>query len=192
MKNPDEFEKLMYRISEGDLNAFTRFYNMYFCRVYQFTRYFIKSNEICQEVISDVFLTVWNYRDKITTIHNIGAFLYTIVKNKAYNYLDRVARIPEFTNTLPIEISIDYDNPEDIILIDELQNVIKTAIGKLPEQCKLIFLMSREDDLRYHDIAQILNISEKTVNAQMVTAIKKLHFAIKEYTTLKEFKKSYI
>jgi RNA polymerase sigma-70 factor (family 1) len=183
LKKFDTLKKLICRIAEGDSDAFGKFYDIYFHKVYQFTGYFIKSNEVCQEIISDVFLTVWINRDKMQEIQNIEGFLYTITRNKAYNYLQKVAKNPAFTDEMPIEISREGNNdtPEQTILAEELQKVIRSSIDDLPEKCKAVFLLSRDEGLRYQDIAQILSISEKTVNAHIVNALKRLHVAIQEY-----------
>jgi RNA polymerase sigma-70 factor (family 1) len=176
--------ELLKKIADGNSNAFSKFYSIYFHKVHRFSSYFIKSDEICQEIVSDVFLTFWNSRENIVRLENVDAFLFTITKHKAYNYLDHIARRPVFTDKIPIEFTKENcnDTPEDIILTEELQNIITACINELPERCKLIFLMSREEGLRYQDIAQILHISEKTVNSQIITALKKLHLTIKKYT----------
>jgi len=184
LKNSDTVKELIYQISDGNPDAFGKFYDLYFHKVYQFTGYFIKSDKVCEEIVSDVFLTLWITREKLIEIENLEAFIYTITKNKSYNYLNKVARDPDFTSDFPIDIMGDIDSPEEIILTEELKQVIKSSIDGLPERCKLIFLMSRDEGLRYQDIAQILSISEKTVNAQMVTALKKLHSVLKKYLTI--------
>lgn len=173
-------KNLLYEISDGDFNAFSKFYNIYFHKVNNFTKYFIKSNEICEEIISDVFLTIWNLRNNISNIENIEAFLFTITKNKSYNYINQNKKPYTFIDNIFIEIS-DFNNPENIMLTNEMQKIINIAINKLPEKCKIIFLMSREENLTYKDIGKILSISEKTVNNQIVMAIKKLHFILKDY-----------
>jgi RNA polymerase sigma-70 factor (family 1) len=178
-------KKLLYQIADGNPGAFNKFYNIYFHKVYRFSTYFIKPHEICEEIVSDVFLTIWNNRMEIANIKNIEAFLFTVTKHKAYNYLDQVTRKPVFTDKIPFEFTKENcnDTPEDIILTKELQNTIKASIDELPKQCKLIFIMSREEGLRHQDIAQILHISEKTVDSQIITALKKLHLTIKKHTS---------
>ncbi len=158
---------LIYKISKGKTDAFRMFYNIYSDKVYQFSRYFIKSEETCEEVVSDVFISVWNNnKEKLVEINNLEAYLYIITRNKSYNYLDKEARTPEFSNCIPSEIQLDNINPEDILLTKELEKIINSAIQDLPERCRIIFLMSREGNLKYREIAEILSVSEKTVHAQ--------------------------
>jgi RNA polymerase sigma-70 factor (family 1) len=181
LRDSDTLKRLTYLIGEGDPDAFRKFYDIYFRKVHQFTGYFIKSDAIGEEIVSDVFLTVWITREKLAEIENIEAYLYTITRNKAFNYLNKEAREPDFTAELPIEFSERSNNPEEMVLTEELRQVIQSSINELPEKCKMVFLMSRDEGMRYQDIARILSISEKTVNAQIVTALRKLHLALQKY-----------
>ena len=118
---------------------------------------------------------------KLPEIQNFEAYLYVLTRNKAYNYLDKINRNPEFAFDLSIEIQANSSNPEELLLSEELEKVINSSINELPERCRIIFLMSREEKLKYQEIADILSISEKTVHAQMVTALKKLNTSLKKY-----------
>lgn len=173
-------KELLVSISQGNSKAFRSFYDLYSNKVYQFSKYFVKAEEICEEIVSDVFINVWNTREKLPEIANIEAYLYIITRNKAYNYIDKQDRAPEFTSEIP-EIHVETDNPEDILLTKELEKEINASIQDLPERCRVIFLMSRHENLKYHEIAEILSLSEKTVHAQIVTALKKLNTALKKY-----------
>jgi len=82
---------------------------------------------------------------------------------------------------IPIGIVAKNENPEEIVLNEELRHEIEKSIKELPERCRLIFLMAKEEGLKYREIAEILSISEKTVNAQMVTAIKRIGETLKKY-----------
>lgn len=181
MGGTETVKQLISRISEGDSVAFGAFYDMFFQKVFQFSRYFIKSEQICQEIVSDVFFKLWQNRKKIPEIESIEAYLYTLTKNKSLDYLDSVSRKPSFAEDIPLGILSTESNPEELLLNEELEKVINTAIDDLPERCKLIFILSREEGLKYSEISQILSISEKTINAQIVTALKKMGKAIHNY-----------
>ncbi|HEX3009105.1 MAG TPA: RNA polymerase sigma-70 factor [Bacteroidales bacterium] len=181
MSVSDIVKKLILKISEGDSGAFGSFYDMYFQQVFQFSRYFIKSEHICQEVVSDVFFKIWQNRKKLSEIESMEAYLYTLTKNKSLDHLDAVSRKPSFADDIPLGILANDSNPEELMINQELEKVINIAIEDLPERCKLIFLMAKEQGLKYSEIAQILSISEKTINAQMVTALKKMGSAVKKY-----------
>lgn len=176
MKNQKKDTKLLVRnIAMGDEVAFRRFFDLYYLDVYRFSSYFVKSTQAIEEIVSDVFCVIWQNRKRIVKIENFEGYLYTITKNKALRY-------HKFENkTISTETDFIHNNslfhnetPEYLAIDKELSMALKGAVDKLPERCRLIFLMAREEKLKYKEIAQILSISEKTVNAQMVLAIKKL------------------
>jgi RNA polymerase sigma-70 factor (ECF subfamily) len=180
MKNSELARDLLYRISQDDSAAFTQLFDLYLSKVLQVAGYFIKSDEICHEVTSDVFLIIWNNRRKLVDIENFDAYIYTITKNKSFDYLDKRSREPDFLQ-VPLEINSLINNPEVELLCKEAENLVNKSIQELPPRCREVFIMAREEGFKYHEIAKILSISEKTVNAQMVTAIKKMTEAIRKY-----------
>lgn len=165
---------LLYKIAGGDEEAFRIFYDSYYLQVYRFASYFADSSLLIEEVVSDVFCIIWEYRKKLSEIDSFDKYLYTITKNRALYYLRKESKIT-FTELEAVSNTLSDDiDPEYIATDRELTTSLKQAIDELPERCRLIFLMAREEGLKYKEIAEILSISEKTVNAQMVIAIKKL------------------
>lgn len=184
MNSFQENKDLILSVARGNTKAFKSFYDFYVQKTYQFAHYYIKSDEICEEVVSDVFLNIWNTRDKLPDIENMEAFIFIVTRNKAYNYIDKISRNPGNQQDIPSEISIESSNPESILIAKELEKVISNSISELPERCRIIFLMAREKKLKYHEIAKLLSISENTVHAQMVTALKKLGDSIRKYMVI--------
>lgn len=176
-----EDNELIDRISRGNTIAFGKFYDIHFRKVFQFARCFVKPVFLCQEIVSDVFISIWQNRTNLPEIDHIPSYLFTITRNKALDYLDKASRMPEFTSDIPIGIPVSGSDPENIYIYSEMEEFINKAVDELPERCKLIFLMSREGKLRYKDIARILSISEKTVQAQIITAMKKIADALKKF-----------
>ncbi len=148
-----------------------------FCRYYQglchFSFQILKSVELAEEVVSDVFLNIWLKRDRIEIRTSLKAYLFTAVRNQSLNYnnkysqmffqdlekLDKENLISEF----PADQSVNYESTK--IRIEDI-------LSKLPEKRQLIFRMSRFDELSYKEIAEILNISVNTVQNQMIKAIQ--------------------
>jgi len=171
---------LLRRISEGDQQAFRLFFDSQYPRVNRFVSYLINSRELKEEVISDVFFTVWQQREKLGEIENFNAFLFTIARNKSLDCLKRSLHTRSI-DEIPLGIASLDHSPEDRLIHRELYEEISSAIDALPEKCKLVFLMAKEQGLKYREIAEVLKISEKTVNAQMVIALKKLNAALQKY-----------
>lgn len=180
MKTPEIINNLIVSVSEDDSGAFTKLFDLYLSKVLRIAGYYIQSDEVCQEVASDVFLNIWNSRKKLRDIKSFDSYIYTITKNKAFDYLDKLSRQPSFL-PVPIEIHSGNNNPEDQLLHTEVEQLLTDSLKSLPARCREIFIMAREEGLKYNEIARILSISEKTVNAQMVTAIKRMGEAMKKY-----------
>lgn len=181
MKELNLRKELLERISKGDTISFRHFYNQFSQKVYQFSHYYIKSDEICEEIVSDVFINIWLNKEKLPEVKNIEAYLYIIARNNAFNYLDKEGKSQESAQEITPELHVDTLNPEEILAFKELETTIQNYINQLPERCRIIFQMSREEKLTHKEIAKILSISENTVHAQMVTALKKLYDSIKKH-----------
>jgi RNA polymerase sigma-70 factor (ECF subfamily) len=184
MRGSEIFKHLILKISEGDEPSFSRLYDIYFSKVYNFAGCFISSKESRKEVISDVFLTLWNNRTKLPGITDFESYLFIITRNKSIDYLNKYKQAPAYSIDVSFEIMEDTDSPEFTMLYNELESLINKSINELPERCKLIFLMSRDEGFTYNQIAEILSLSESTVNSQMVIAIKKLGEALRKYLRL--------
>jgi RNA polymerase sigma-70 factor (family 1) len=174
-------KRLLLKVSEGDEISFSKLYNIYFSKVYNFTGCFIRSNEPRKELVADVFLSVWHNRSKLLEIESFDAYLFIIARNKSINHLNKHKLKPAYTSETSFEIMEEKNTPECKLLYKELEVHINKSINELPEKCKLIFLMSRNEGFTYKEIANVLSLSESTVNGQMVIAIKKLGKSLRKY-----------
>jgi RNA polymerase sigma-70 factor (family 1) len=147
----------------------------FFPKISRYAEYFLKTTFECEDTVSEVFLELWNNRKTLTKVKNLEGYIYTITKNKALRVLNQNRKEKHVTYDLDhFSFLIEHETPEEVQINKELNVLINKAISELPKRCQLVFLMAREEGLKYKEIAEKLSISEKTVNAQMVTAIKKL------------------
>lgn len=175
MKNSSIILSLLVDIAEGDTGAFSRFYDLFYPSIYKFSRYFTKSEELCKEIVSDVFYNLWQSRKNLKHIDNIENYIFIVTKNQAIKYhTNKTKHQYEPVETLPGEFFIETSTPENALMNKELGEVLTKAINELPERCKLIFLLAREQNLKHKEIAEILSISEHTVHAQLTIASKKI------------------
>lgn len=174
---------LLKKISEGNNNAFRIFFDCYYPKVNRFVSYLIKYREIKEEVVSDVFFSIWQQKDKLTKVKDLDAFLYTIARNRAIDYI-RQSSYSVKTEQISLGIAVSEKSPEVDLINKELHEEIIKAVNSLPEKCKLIFLMAKEQGLKYREIADVLKISEKTVNSQMVIALKRMSSALAKYMSI--------
>lgn len=172
------------QIGHGDEQAFRRLFQYYSPRLNQFAWSIIKKREAATEIVDDVFIKLWKQKEKAASISNIRVYLYVAVKNSSLNYLSSKAhrQITEPFNDLDIALSSD-PSPDEKMISAELLGKITAAVDSLPPRCKMIFKLVREDGLRYKDVAEILNLTVNTVDAQMVIAVKRISEKVQAHFT---------
>jgi len=158
-----------------DMKAYRQLCELFFHRLHRTAYAFIKSKEPAEEIVSDVFIKVWQIRAKLTEIDNLSVYLYTVTKNLCLKYITRQYKNPVTSlDSMHFETSIDFNTPEDICISADIIKKIRQALDELPPKCRLILQLVKEDGLRYKEVAEILHISELTVRNQVAIAVKKL------------------
>jgi RNA polymerase sigma-70 factor (ECF subfamily) len=163
-------EELAEKNSES---AFRALYYAHSDRIMRYAMMYVHSRETAEELTSDVFLAIWENRKQLKEIIDFDAYLYRIAKYKCLNYL-RVER-PQIINSdeLPIDLfAFTETTPEDDYINRETIEHVNQAIEQLPPKCKLAFKLVREDGMKYREAADHLNISIKTLEAHLSTAMK--------------------
>ncbi len=168
-------------IKEGDKKAFDTVYLHYFKSLHRYALNFTKDTDTAEEVIQNVFCRIWEKRSQLKADGYIKSFLYRAVHNECLNYLkhENVKSSFNLYHTHEME-QIENDLSKEI-LANELEKQIHLAINELPKQCRIIFQMSRIEQLKYHQIATQLNLSIKTVENQMGKALKTLRFKLVDF-----------
>lgn len=176
MINDTHIQKLLDRISlKGDEIAFRELFDIFVDGLTRFSFSILKNKSLAEEAVSDVFFSVWVHRSKLSQIENFKAYLFASVRNTALNYLDKEKRNKVIQlEDLSVPLLIDDICPETELISKELKSAINLAIDNLPERCKLIFSLAKIDQFKYKEIAQILDISVKTIDNQLAIAMKKL------------------
>ncbi len=176
-------KSLLKLISDNNRVSFDLFYNLYYEQVFRFAYSLLKDKDACREVVTDVFFSIWQSRKHLKDVNNIETYLYIIVRNEANRYLSKRNN----SSYIPIdELSVQIkdhtgSSPEDMLLNEEIEKLLTQVINELPEKCRIIFLMAREEGLKPKQIAEILSITESTVRVQMKLAIEKIVNSIKPH-----------
>lgn len=183
MKNEPGIQKLLERISgNGDETALRQLFEMFTPGLLRFSFSILKNKELSEEVVSDVFFKIWVHRAKLEEIENFKAYLFTSARNTALNYLDKEKRNWAIQlEDLSVPLQINEICPETELISKELKEAIGRAIDHLPERCKLIYSLAKIEQLKYKEIAQILDISVKTIDHQLTIAIRKIGEEIQQY-----------
>lgn len=179
-----EIQVLQKRIAlYEDMKAYESLYQLMFDHLHQFSFSMVKSGEAAEEIVSDVFIKLWQMRDRLMEIENLKVYLFTIAKNFSINYIHRnYKNIPCSIEEMDIEPAVGLGNPEEIFISAEIVNKIRQAIHDLPPQCRLVFQLVKEDGLKYKEVADILGISVFTVRNQLAIAIRKIASGLPAYS----------
>jgi RNA polymerase sigma-70 factor (family 1) len=158
-----------------DMKAYKRLYELLSEGLYRFSYSMVRSAEVAEEIVSDVFIKVWQIRARLSEIDNLRVYLFTIARNFSLNYLARNAdnRVIGL-DSLDAGVLVEGNSPAEICISADLTNQIRRIIQQLPPQCRLIFQLVREEGLKYKEVAAILDLSPFTVRNQLAIAVQKI------------------
>ena len=171
-----DIDHLARSVSEDNRSAFNMLYQVYYENVFRFSYYFLRDKEACREVVSDVFFSIWQSRKKLKEITNLEAYFYIVTKNEAMRYLNRKNEYEKLSlDDFPIELEdLGASSPDGQLIDKEIETLLTQIINELPDKCRLIFLMARQEGLKPKEIGKVLSISESTVRVQMKIAVEKI------------------
>lgn len=182
----NNIQELQRRISlHDDESAYKELFLHFYEPLVQFAGSFVRSAQIAEEVVSDVFINIWQGRHRLTEINNLRVYLYVSTKNVALKYLLQQQKKNALSlDAMELDMESPHYNPEEQLISAELLARFEQAVSDLPPRCKIIFKLIKEDGLRYKEIAEILDISVKTIDNQLAIALARIARAIN--TSLKK------
>ena len=183
-KQPAYLQSLLLRISEADdMAAYEELYYSFYRSLYLFAISIIRSKQQAEEIVSDVFIKIWQARRSLSEGSNISVYLYTSVRNRAIDYLNAQRRhtIIHFSEEDWGDTLIELKNPSDYCISTDLMKKINAAVNQLPPRCKVIFRLVREEGLTYKQVAAIMRLSPLTVRNQLAIAVRKIGEMLPEY-----------
>ncbi|RYY20577.1 MAG: RNA polymerase sigma-70 factor [Chitinophagaceae bacterium] len=179
---PDSIEilELQRRIAlYDDETAYRQLFYLFYKPLLHFTGSFVSNREVAEEIVSDVFIKIWQNRKHVDEIRNLKIYLYVSAKNNTLRYLHSQQKLTAIgLDELDVELQNNSQDPEELMITAEMMSKMERAIDTLPPRCKMVYKMVREDRLRYKEIAQILDISIKTIDNQLAIALRKIADAI--------------
>jgi RNA polymerase sigma-70 factor, ECF subfamily len=158
----------------GDPAVFEAWFHLHYAELGRFAMSYLSDPEEAQDLVQQVFLTLWEKRSDLPEDLNLRAYLFTAVRNACYNWLAH-RRVRQGYQQAVEAASPNWEPSPDILAeARELEARIQAAIAALPDRCGETFRLSREEGLSYPEIAARMGISRKTVEAQMGRALKLL------------------
>ena len=176
-------KELLLRLQSGDETAFRQLFDVYYKYLTVTAYHYLHESEKAKDMAQDAFVELWNRKDNLQINSGLKSYLRQTVVNKCLNYLKREKRL-NFSETADLPDAPIAPIAQQELEAADMQQVIQTAIDRLPDRCRIIFCMSRFEEKTHKEIAQALGISTKTIETQMTRALRSLRAAIRQHTTL--------
>ncbi|MBZ4190167.1 RNA polymerase sigma-70 factor [Niabella beijingensis] len=164
--------------NDSDERAFDELLRFYFPGLLSFANTIVKDKWVSEEIVEDVFVKLWKTRNMLPAIKNLSNYLYIAVKYAGINYLQSrdftMIQRKEVLDNLGDDYFFSLKTPETRLISAENLAAIAAVINTLPAQCRLIFRLVKEEGLKYNEVAQLLNLSPRTVGTQMTRAVSRI------------------
>jgi RNA polymerase sigma-70 factor (ECF subfamily) len=173
-------DDLMGLLQQDKLSAFREIYQRYWKKLYSDAYKRLKNKELCEEVVQEIFSNLWHKRHTLQ-INTIGGYLHMAVLNQVVDQYRKQTIRAKHTEALKLLSTETDTGTEDTIMLRDLTHTLETEISHLPDKCRSVFELSRKEYKSNKEIAQMLGISEKTVENQITKAIKRLRLSLNHH-----------
>ncbi len=173
---------LFEKIKKGDEKAFERLFRTYYSHLCLFAENYVQNQAEAEEIVQDIFVKIWEKRDEIEIKSSLKNYLIRSTKNQCLNFIKHNKIKEKHAKTMLSEKESASTGRDNFIEID-LMEKIEESINSLPKKRQEVFRLSREEGLKYREIAEKLGVSIKTVETHMGLAIKTLREQLKNYST---------
>ena len=175
-----ETEEIIRRLKNEDKSAVDELFGYYYPRLYHFSKSILKIENDIDDILQEVFVKIWLNRHKIGNPETFNAYIFTITKNELLNLIRANIRDQAFRDKLFLRSVAEEYQQQSELEFDEIRSGIARIVERLPEKRQQVFVLSRTEGLSNKEIAQQLNISEKTVEDHITHAIRQIRNSIKE------------
>jgi len=171
---------LQTRISRfDDQQAYKELFTGLYPSLIQFVSGIIKSRQSAEEIVSDLFMKIWEKRKTLEEIHNLRVYCFVSARHLSINQLEKQKRQHHADiNDYKSRLVHNAPDPEECMISAEMLRRIQEIVEELPPRCKLSFKLVKEYGFKYREAAEILQISEKTIENQLSIALKKISAAV--------------
>jgi RNA polymerase sigma-70 factor (family 1) len=173
--------ELFTLLKQGNAAAFDEIYNRYWATLLSAAWKRVGLREAAEEIVQDLFTQLWIKRTELDVQGTPAVYLFTAIKYKVLNYYEKEAVRRRYKNNLEIS---DESSIEDIVIAKDLALRLEAEVAHLPMKCRAVFDLSRKQHKSHKEIAEILHISEKTVENHLTKALRLLRTNFREITTL--------
>lgn len=175
--------------TDDDQVAYAELFARFSPPLLRFTLSIVHRKEEAEEIVSDVFIRIWEKRKTLDQVQNLRMYLYVSARNYAVNKLrSKNHRLSLQVEELSVDLPCFSEDPHEQAVMAEIQAKLQGAVNNLPGRCKMIFKLVKEDGLQQKEVAELLHLSPKTVENQLAIALRKLAETIRSVTGRKFLK----
>jgi RNA polymerase sigma-70 factor (family 1) len=171
---------LLLLLSDNNEAAFTEIYERFWDKLFCIAANKLNSPDDAEGLVQDIFLDLWNRRSSLS-INSLEAYLATAVKYKVINILAKRSRDRRFLDQASLQYTVEDDCTEQWISFEELKDSLTRLVAALPEKCRMVFQLSRDNGFSQKEIAAQLGIAEKTVESHLSRALRTLRSELKNF-----------
>jgi RNA polymerase sigma-70 factor (family 1) len=174
-------QELVVLLKQGDRKAFQVIYDRYALIIFYKINQMLRDQQASEDILQDLFINLWSKPELVQAGNNLGGYLYVCARNSVLKVLQKEKLKNDYLSSLAeYATEVSYDTLNEINE-RELGELLKKEIGNLPDKMRIIFEMSRNENLSHAEIAEKLKISEQTVSKQVSNALKILRTKMTVY-----------
>lgn len=176
-------KRLLELLAAGSECAFTQIFDYYRAQIFGVAMKFLKSHQLAEEVVHDVFVKVWLNRDKLVNVQNFRAYVFAMTRNQV---LDRIKAIAAETSAKKeFSYTIQHEESTECVLIEkQYKELLHKAVDALPPQQKQVFRLAKMEGMSHQVIAEQLHISRLTVKTHMAKALQTIRRNLQHHITM--------
>jgi RNA polymerase sigma-70 factor (family 1) len=172
--------QLLEAIRNDDATAYEELFRKYWKKAHGMAYIKVRSKEVAEEIVQDLFTTLWDKRASIQ-INNFSSYLFTTIKNKSLNYIEACIVREKYWNYYKTFVPKFDESTEKTVAYDELVNALENEMNHLPEKSKKVFRLNRLEGYSISEIAKALNLSEKAIEYHLTRSLKQMRLHLKDY-----------
>lgn len=173
---------LLQKIKGGDENSFRKIYDKYHKELYNLALKYLRDKELAEDAVHDIFVKLWNEKDKLYAGGSLSGFLFTSLKNHVLNMISKRKRKIKNKIKFKYKKEVDITTQDNIFLLSEYRQVYNNALDQLPDKRRQVFELRMKEGLNNQEVANYLNISIHTVKSQYYKATKFIKSYVRKHT----------
>jgi RNA polymerase sigma-70 factor, ECF subfamily len=167
--------ELMLKVKNGDIDKMGLLYERYHRQLYRFLFNMTRQKEISEDMVQNIFLRMLKYPDGFMGFGEFKMWMYHIARNTVYDHFRKVKRTPDHSELMGFEEKIEGEQYSDTLIEKEEElKTLETAMGKLSDENRELLILCRFQELRYNEIAKILNTTEGAIKVRVHRALNQL------------------